>query len=238
MSAVPPDPAPDDIAGVALAMARVLSAGATMWCCAPGWPHHAQHLAVEFVHPVIVGKRALPAVAVLDTDPAAAMRAVVRAGDAAVVVAAGDDEVARDLLARAEAWGLHRLWIGAGRRPDPGAAEAVLWLDDEPTRANFGGGIVRTYHVLWELIHVCFEHPGLLQEPDGGADDVCITCADEGRVAEVMASREADAVTVRTATGLEVVDASLVEDVGVGDLLVVHAGIAIARVETAGSVSR
>lgn len=229
------DPAPDDMAGVALRLARVLSAGATMWCCAPSWPHHAQHLAVEFVHPVVVGTRALPAVAVAEHDPATAVRAGARAGDALVVVAAGDDEVAHDLLARAEAWGLHRLWIGAGRRPDPGAAEDVLWLEDEATRANFAGGIVRTYHVLWELTQVCLEHPGLLQVPEDCVDDVCITCADEGRVAEVVSrQQQSSAVTVRTANGLEVVDASLVDDVSMGDLLLVHAGTAIARVKTPG----
>ena len=42
------------------------------------WPEHARHVAVEFVHPVIMGKRALPAVAVADDDPVAAS-AVARA---------------------------------------------------------------------------------------------------------------------------------------------------------------
>ena len=61
--------------------ARRFAAGATMWCLAPAWPEHARHVAVEFVHPVIVGKRALPAVSVIEPDPVAALRATVRAGD-------------------------------------------------------------------------------------------------------------------------------------------------------------
>ena len=54
----------DDLARAALGLARRFAAGATMWCLAPAWPEHARHVAVEFVHPVIVGKRALPAVSV------------------------------------------------------------------------------------------------------------------------------------------------------------------------------
>ena len=64
----------DDLALAALALARRFAAGATMWCLAPAWPEHARHVAVEFVHPVIVGKRALPAVSVIDPDPVAALR--------------------------------------------------------------------------------------------------------------------------------------------------------------------
>ena len=48
-----------DLALAALALARRFAAGATMWCLAPAWPEHARHVAVEFVHPVIMGKRAL-----------------------------------------------------------------------------------------------------------------------------------------------------------------------------------
>ncbi|HWH30837.1 MAG TPA: hypothetical protein VNU26_18090, partial [Mycobacteriales bacterium] len=46
----------DDVAGAALLLARRLHAGGTLWCASPAWPHHAQHVAVEFIHPVIVGK--------------------------------------------------------------------------------------------------------------------------------------------------------------------------------------
>ena len=68
----------EDLARAALALARRFAAGATMWCLAPAWPEHARHVAVEFVHPVIMGKRALPAVSVVDPDPVAALRATVR----------------------------------------------------------------------------------------------------------------------------------------------------------------
>ena len=57
-----------DLATASLTLARRFAAGATMWCLAPQWEPHAQHVAVEFVHPVIVGKRALPAVALTGPD--------------------------------------------------------------------------------------------------------------------------------------------------------------------------
>ncbi len=61
--------AAEDLAAAARALARRFAAGATMWCVAPEWPSHARHVAVEFVHPVIVGKRALPAVSIDAGDP-------------------------------------------------------------------------------------------------------------------------------------------------------------------------
>ncbi len=90
------------------------------------------------------------------------------------------------------------------------------------------------YHLLWELTHVCFEHPGLLAEAaDDCTDDVCVTCSDEGRLGEVVLSPEAEfsPALVRTATGEEAVDVTLVGDVAPGDLVLVHAGAAITRVD-------
>ena len=62
-----------------------------MWCVAPQWPEHARHVAVEFVHPVIVGKRALPAVSRRRRrTPIAALRTVAAPGDVLVVVGGAD----------------------------------------------------------------------------------------------------------------------------------------------------
>src|SRR5688572_10076645 len=79
-----------DLAAASLAVARRFAAGATMWCWAPGAPEHAQHVAVEFVHPVIMGKRALPAVALTagDGEALVTLRSLVRPGDLVVVVGA------------------------------------------------------------------------------------------------------------------------------------------------------
>jgi hydrogenase maturation factor len=223
----------DSLAVAALSLARQFEAGATLWCIAPEWPEHARHVAVEFVHPVVVGKRALPAVSLDSTDPVAALRSLVRAGDVVLAVSRGDAEPIIDVMRRAEAWGATRIWIGVGPRPTDRAADHVLWADDGQHRGStalYDGHLVLLYHVLWELTHVCFEHPGLLSANDADcADDVCITCSDEGRLGEVV-SANACRAQVRTAKGIETVDTTVVSDVGPGDLVLIHAGAAIAEV--------
>lgn len=224
----------DDLAMASLALARRFAAGATLWCVSPVWEPHAHHVAVEFVHPVVVGKRALPAVALTGPDPVAAARASVRSGDVILAVADAADLVAGSLMRRAPVWGAATLWIGHGPRPPAGAADHVLWIDDTDPLPPVTGRFVQLYHLLWELTHVCFEHPGLLTPPEPECtDDVCVTCSDEGRLGEVVSpSGTAGGRTlVRTALGEEPVDTLLVEPVTVGDLVLVHAGSAIARID-------
>ena len=220
-----------DLASAALDLARRFAAGATMWCVAPRWTEHARHVAVEFVHPVIVGKRALPAVFVDAPDPIAALRTVSAAGDVLAFLGSADETGAAALLRRAEAWGLTTVWIGAGPRPPAGVAHRVLWADvPEPDAARHDGSVVRLYHLLWELTHVCFEHPGAVEPPADDAAPVCITCSDEGRPAEVLTVEPDGLASVRSAAGTETVDTALVAPVAVGDLVLVHAGTAIAVV--------
>ena len=154
MSTGPGCPA-EDLSSAALALARRLSCGATLWSVSPAWPEHAQHVAVEFVHPVIVGKRALPAVALHDADPVGALRALGRAGDMLVGIGSSEEPVVVDLMRRAPAWGLETVWIGAGPRPCAGAADHVLWLDDGPDHhlVPYTGGFVLLYHLLCALLH-------------------------------------------------------------------------------------
>ncbi|HZC09454.1 MAG TPA: HypC/HybG/HupF family hydrogenase formation chaperone, partial [Mycobacterium sp.] len=78
--------------------------------------------------------------------------------------------------------------------------------------------------------HVCFEHPGLLKESSECTDDVCITCSDEGRLGEVLTATADGMATVRTANGVETVATTLVDPVVAGELVLVHAGMAINRV--------
>jgi hypothetical protein len=216
------------LAGAALTVARRFAAGATMWCVAPQWPSHARHVAVEFVHPVIVGKRALPARSLEGGEAEGALRLLARPGDILLLIAPDGDAGAANLLGRAEAWGLTRLWLGAGRRPASSRADHLVWSDTgTPELAAYSGDLVLLYHLLWELTQVVFEHPGLLT-PDGVcAEEVCITCSDEGRVAEVRALLGGGMVEVIAEGRHETVDASLVDPVIPGDLLLIHAGVAL-----------
>jgi D-sedoheptulose 7-phosphate isomerase len=112
----------------------------------------ARHVAVEFVHPVIVGKRALPALglAAEGGDLRLQLRLAAEPDD---IVMAFDSA---DALAEVEARGC--LTIAFADAP-------AQWRFDPPTADPFvRQELVETlYHVLWELVHVFFEHRGLLQ---------------------------------------------------------------------------
>jgi hydrogenase maturation factor len=216
------------LAAGALLLARRFVSGATMWCVAPRWPAHGSHVAVEFVHPVIVGKRALPAMHVEAADATGELRLLARPGDVLLVVSSADDARVLDLMQRGEAWGMSRIWLGAGTRPPPGSADQIVWLDQvDGDLPAYSGDMVLLYHLLWELTHVVFEHPGLLEADPYSDDEVCITCSDEGRVAEVRIVHDEASVEVVSGGRAEMIDVSLLETVQPGDLVLVHAGVAL-----------
>jgi hypothetical protein len=218
----------EGLAGAALGVARAFGGGASMWVVAPRFGAHGRHVAVEFVHPVIVGKRALATTCIEDADLVGAVRLLARPGDLVLAIGAEDDRDVGAVMRRAEAWGLGTVWIGAGPRPTAGAADHVLFVGDE-------SDLVLLYHVLWELTHVVFEHPGLLDPAAAaaceGEGEVCITCSDEGRLAEVVVPLDDSQALVLAGGRRETVDVSLVGEVEAGDLVVVHAGTAITVVE-------
>jgi hypothetical protein len=226
----------ESVAVAALALARRFADGATMWCIAPQWPEHARHVAVEFVHPVLVGKRALPAVSIESAEPVTALRALVRSGDVVMAIGSCDSLPIIEVMRRAEAWGATTIWMGAGTRPEERAANHIVWVDDDGENvvspAVHDGRLVLLYHVLWELTHVCFEHPGLLRANDSVCiDEVCITCSDEGRLGEVIAAESFGRARVRTAKGIELIDTTVIAAVSPGDLVLIHAGTAISEIQ-------
>jgi D-sedoheptulose 7-phosphate isomerase len=140
----------------------------------------AQHVAVEFVHPVIVGKRALPAIA-LTTDVATVTGIAERDGVAAIfahqirflagaddialgISADGDSVSVRAGLEVAKDMGLLTIALlgGDGGRIAASAAVDHLLLADSRDPRVVKEMHVTTYHVLWELVHVFFEQPGVL----------------------------------------------------------------------------
>jgi hypothetical protein len=226
----------DDLAAASLTLARRFAAGATMWCVSPQWPAHGRHVAVEFVHPVIVGKRALPSVHVEGDDLVGTIRLLARPGDVVLAVGAAGDDRVRAVLRRADPWGVTSLWLGAGPRPPAGVADHVLWTDDADVAvAARSGRFLLLYHLLWELTHVVFEHPGLLEADAVRTGDSCVTCSDEGRLAEVAAVYDGGRADVVAAGHAETIDVSLIDPVRPGDLVVVHAGVAITVLEQVGS---
>lgn len=222
------------LAQASVAIARRFAAGATMWCVAPDYLDHGQHVAVEFIHPVIVGKRALPAACIEGTDPVTRLRLLAKPGDIVVTIGDSNDPCLVEVLKRSDPWGLTSIWIGAATpsQEKPPADFSVAVSTEDMATASLSGEVVLRYHLLWELVHVVFEHPGLLTEKKACEDDVCITCSDEGRVAEVLRADDYEA-EVLAGGRRETVDLSLIEDVEVGDMVLVHAGVAISLLEGA-----
>jgi D-sedoheptulose 7-phosphate isomerase len=140
----------------------------------------AQHVAVEFVHPVIVGKRALPAIS-LTGDIATVTGVAIRAGidevfahqirilaepaDIALGIS-GDGRCTNVLRGLEVAHDLGMLTV-ALVGGDGGAIGASPAVDHLLLAASTDATVVKevhvtTYHILWELVHVFFEQPGLL----------------------------------------------------------------------------
>ncbi len=119
----------------------------------------ARHVAVEFVHPVIVGKRALPAIGLAGEggDLAAQVSLIAAPGD--VAIAFGTDcDGGEGGRALAVARGRGCLTIAF-------SASGAEWEFEPPTSDPYvRQELIETlYHVLWELVHVFFEHRGLLE---------------------------------------------------------------------------
>ena len=122
----------------------------------------ARHVAVEFVHPVIVGKRALPAIGLVGEGGELAAQAELLTTPDDIAIAFGTDHDAGE-AARALAVARARGCLTIAFSPAGGEYEF-----DPPTRDPFiRQELVETlYHVLWELVHVFFEHRGLLAGRD------------------------------------------------------------------------
>jgi D-sedoheptulose 7-phosphate isomerase len=171
----------DAVAAACHAMAVRFHRGGKLVVFGAGGPStDAQHVAVEFVHPVIVGKRALPAIS-LTTDVATVTGIAERDGVAAIfahqirfladpadialgISADGNSVSVQAGLKAAADLGLLTIALVGG---DGGRIAASVPLDHLLLAASDDPRVVKemhvtTYHVLWELVHVFFEQPGVL----------------------------------------------------------------------------
>lgn len=171
----------EKIAEACWAMARRFHQGGRLLAFGNGaWATDAQHVSVEFVHPVIVGKRALPALAL--TNDSATLSGVLAEGNAGLTFAHHLKTLARPqdiamgfsphgnctnvvtTLQAARSLGLLTLGLTGGdgglvklSRPDfCFVVQSHDLLAIQETHETL-------YHVLWELVHVFFEHEGLLK---------------------------------------------------------------------------
>ncbi len=169
------------IAEACWAMARRFYQGGRLLAFGNGaWATDAQHVSVEFVHPVIVGKRALPALAL--TNDSATISGLMAGGDTGMPFVQQ-----LKVLARPQD-------IAMGFSPDGNCANVVAALNVARQMGLLTLGLVggnggllwqteidfcfvvqshdplviqetheTLYHILWELVHIFFEHEGLLE---------------------------------------------------------------------------
>lgn len=117
----------------------------------------AQHVSVEFVHPVIVGKRALPA---LDLSMAFQpwLDAIVQPED--IVMGLGPPQGDHEVLAALAAARSRKAMTFA--LPGPQGSYALEAVTQDPFIHQEMVEIF--YHTLWETVHVFFEHRELGQD--------------------------------------------------------------------------
>ena len=168
----------EHISEACLAMARRFHRGGRLLAFGAGKAvTDALHVSVEFVHPVIVGKRALPAIALgadlgstLGLVSAGAGQAVYaeqiaalgRSDDIAMGIdPTGVDPAVRAGLQAAAAQGLLTISLAAAGSGAPPHVDFAFAVEaDDP--AVIQETHETLYHILWELVHVFFEHPSLL----------------------------------------------------------------------------
>ena len=115
------------------------------------------HVVVEFMHPVVVGKRALAALAIQDVS---SLEVLGRRGDIMMVLGGGalsESELA--ILARAESPGMLTLALSGAAAVSPPHTSTRF---DFPVPSTDACIVQEThevlYHVLWELVHVFLDH--------------------------------------------------------------------------------
>ncbi len=118
----------------------------------------ARHVAVEFVHPVIVGKAALPALGLAGEGGPIAAQVALEAEAEDIAMAFGDEAETIHALAGARERGC--LTVAYTR--DSGAEWEFFpgMVEDPYIRQEL---VETLYHVLWELVHIYLDHRGLLE---------------------------------------------------------------------------
>jgi len=142
-------------------------------------------------------------------------------GDSLIIVeghGASDAEVFR-ILRRVPAWGVSAIWIGRSRFSEDGLAVSVTDQDLKSLEDSARKLLLDPEKLVPQIVDC--------------TDEVCVTCSDEGRIGEVISSPSAlfMPARVRTAAGIEDVDVTIIGSVAPHDLLLIHAGGAIALLD-------
>jgi D-sedoheptulose 7-phosphate isomerase len=180
----------DAILEASLALARAYHAGRKMLVCGNGGSAtDAQHIAVEFMHPITVGRKALPAIC-LNSDMAMVtavandvgfddvfVRQIIALGNEGDVLlgisTSGNSDNLLHAFATAQRMGLATI----GFAGDDGGKMAQMKSDQMldhcltvPTTSihRIQESHMTLYHVMWDMTHEFLQHPGMLENAESG----------------------------------------------------------------------
>lgn len=179
----------DVILAAALAMARAFRRGGKLLVCGNGGSAtDAQHVAVEFMHPITVGRKSLPAVCLTnDTAMVTAVSNDVSFGDvfSRQVIALGrEGDVLLGISTSGNSENVVRAFETArqmrlttiayaggtgGRMAELHAAGALDFCLTVPTPSihRVQEAHVALYHTTWDMVHTFLQHPSLVGEENG-----------------------------------------------------------------------
>ncbi|CAN5240870.1 SIS domain-containing protein [soil metagenome] len=176
----------DEILNASLALARSFNRGRKMLVCGNGGSAtDAQHIAVEFMHPITVGRKALPAIC-LNNDMAM-MTAVAndvsfsdvfvrqiialgKTGDALIALStSGNSENLLNAFRTARKMKLITIALSGsdgGKMAEMKARGDIDFCFTVPTSSihRIQESHVALYHILWDMVHTFFENKALLEE--------------------------------------------------------------------------
>ena len=173
----------ETILQASLAMARAFHRGRKLLVCGNGGSAtDAGHIATEFMHPITVGRRALPAISL--TNDAATMSAVAndvsfadvflrqiialgKTGDMFLGVStSGDSENLLRAFETAKRMGLITIGYAGGEGGRMRLSAAVDFCLTIPTTSVHRAQEtqVTLYHVMWDLVHELLGHRSLLED--------------------------------------------------------------------------
>jgi len=180
----------DAILAVSRAIAKAFHCGRKMLVCGNGGSAtDAQHVAVEFMHPVIVGRKALPAICLVNdmamvtavaNDVSFAdvfTRQIIALGcDGDVLLAISTSGNSENLMhAFATARRLKLVTIGfagsdGGRMAEMQAQGLLDFCLTVPASSihRIQETHVTLYHIIWDLVHTFLQHKSLVEDTNGG----------------------------------------------------------------------
>ncbi len=176
----------DEILAASLAMARVFHRGRKMLACGNGGSAtDAQHIAVEFMHPVIVGRRALPAICLTNDlamvtavandvgfDDVFTRQIIALGQEGDVLLGISTSGNSENLLhAFATARRMKLLTIGfaghdGGKMKELHTEGLLDFCLSVPTSSihRIQETHVALYHIMWDMVHTFLQHRSLVEE--------------------------------------------------------------------------